>query len=52
MEEFNKAGRHSSDRMIGHGSGVSPFCVIHQSLRSAAGCKFRVGQRPIQIVQL
>lgn len=52
VEEYNKPSRFTNDLMVGHGSGVSPFCAIHQPLRSAAGTKIKVDSNSIQVIQL
>lgn len=52
VEEYNKPGRFTGDLKVGYGSGVSPFCAIHQPFRSAGGKKITVGGEPIQIIQL
>lgn len=52
VEEYNKPGRFTGDLMVGYGSGVSPFCAIHQPFRSAGGKKITVGGEQIQIIQL
>lgn len=52
VEEYNKPSRFTDELMVGHGSGVSPFCAIHQPLRSAAGKKIKIGGNDIQVIQL
>lgn len=51
-EEFNKPSRITEELKIGHGSGVSAFCPIHQSLRAAVGRRIKVGGKRIKIYQL
>lgn len=52
VAEYNKPGRFTKELMVGHGSGVSPFCAIHQPLRSAAGKKIKIGDNDTQVIQL
>jgi hypothetical protein len=52
VEEYNKPGRFTRELMVGYGSGVSPFCCIHQPFRSAGGKKIKVGGKDVQIIQL
>lgn len=52
VEEYNKPGRFTENLMVGHGSGVSPFCALHQPFRSAAGKKIKVDGKNIQVIQL
>lgn len=52
VEEYNKPGKFTEGLMVGHGSGVSPFCAIHQPLRSSAGKKIRVNNEDINVIQL
>ncbi len=52
VAEYNKPGRFTNELRVGYGSGVSPFCAIHQPFRSAAGKKIKVGGNDIQVIQL
>jgi hypothetical protein len=52
VEEYNKPGEFTRELMVGYGSGVSPFCAIHQPFRSAAARKIKVGGDHIQAIQL
>lgn len=52
VTEYNRPNKYTADLKVGHGSGVSPFCAIHQSLRAAAGRRIKVGGKSAQIVQL
>jgi hypothetical protein len=52
VEEYNRPGRTAADLYVGYGSGVSPFCAIHQPLRAAIGKRIKVGGKTVQIVQL
>lgn len=52
VDEFNKPGKATSQLKVGHGAGVSPFCAIHQPLRSAIARRIKVGGKRVQIVQL
>ena len=51
-DEFNKAGRVTDMYRIGEGAGVSPFCAVHQPMRSAVAEKITIGGKKINIYQL
>ncbi len=51
-EEFNKTGGMTEKLNVGHGAGVSPFCAVHQPLRSGLGKSITIGGKPIQVLQL
>ncbi len=51
-EEFNKTGVATNSYRVGEGAGVSPFCAVHQPLRSALGRKITIGGKQIQVYQL
>ena len=51
-EEFNKPGPATSRYRIGEGAGVSPFCSVHQPLRSAIGDRITIGGKQVKIYQL
>ncbi len=50
--EFNKPGPIPKKYRVGAGAGVSPFCSVHQPMRSAFGDKITIGGKNIQIYQL
>ncbi len=50
--EFNKNSAITSKYKIGEGAGVSPFCSVHQPLRSALADKIKIGGKNITISQL
>jgi hypothetical protein len=50
--EFNKPSNVTDQYRVGEGAGVSPFCSVHQPMRSAIADKIRVGGKKIQIYQL
>jgi hypothetical protein len=50
--EFNKSSNVTDQYRVGEGAGVSPFCSVHQPMRSAFADKIRIGGRKIQIYQL
>ena len=52
VKEYNKPNRLTKELMIGQGTGVSPFCVLHQTLRSASGKKVRIDNDQVQVIQL
>ena len=51
-EEFNKPSRVTDMYRIGEGAGVSPFCSVHQPMRSAVAEKITIGGKKIKIYQL
>ena len=51
-EEFNKSTIVTRKYRVGEGAGVSPFCAVHQPLRSALGDKITIGGKKIAIYQL
>jgi hypothetical protein len=51
-EECNKAGVASTKYRVGEGACVSPFCSVHQPMRSAIAEKIKIGGKDIQITQL
>lgn len=50
--EYNKPAPLTEQLRVGHGSAVSPFCAIHQPLRSAVGRRITVGGQPVRIHQM
>lgn len=52
MEEFNKPYKSPADLYLGHGSGGSPFCAIHQPFRAAIGKNTTVGGMSANIIHL
>ncbi len=50
--EFNKPSRVTDMYRIGEGAGVSPFCAVHQPMRSAVADKITIGGKKIRIYQL
>jgi hypothetical protein len=50
--EFNKPSNVTDQYRVGEGAGVSPFCSVHQPMRSAFADKIRIGGKKIQIYQL
>jgi hypothetical protein len=50
--EFNKPGPVTEQYRIGGGAGVSPFCAVHQPMRSAVASKITIMGKKIQITQL
>ncbi len=51
-EEYNKKGSITDKYRVGQGAGVSPFCALHQPLRSAFCTKITIGGKPTAIYQL
>ena len=50
--EFNKPSNITDQYRVGEGAGVSPFCSVHQPMRSAFAEKIKIGGKKIQIYQL
>jgi hypothetical protein len=50
--EFNKPSNVTDQYRVGEGAGVSPFCSVHQPMRSAFADKIRIGGKKIKIYQL
>lgn len=50
--EFNKPSKVTENFRVGEGAGVSPFCSVHQPMRSAIAEKITIGGKKIRIYQL
>ncbi|OGW33686.1 MAG: hypothetical protein A2X59_07000 [Nitrospirae bacterium GWC2_42_7] len=50
--EFNKQSNITEKYRVGEGAGVSPFCSVHQPMRSAFAEKIKIGGKKIRIFQL
>lgn len=50
--EFNKPSRVTDMYRVGEGAGVSPFCAVHQPMRSAVAEKITIGGKKIKMYQL
>ncbi|MBI4699356.1 MAG: hypothetical protein HY758_10770 [Nitrospirae bacterium] len=50
--EFNKPSPVAQKYRVGAGAGVSPFCSVHQPMRSAFGEKIKIGGKNIEVYQL
>ena len=50
--EFNKTSSVTDKYKVGEGAGVSPFCSVHQPLRSALADKIKIGGKKVTIYQL
>ncbi len=50
--EFNKPSNTTDQYRVGEGAGVSPFCAVHQPMRSAFAEKIRIGGKKIRVLQL
>lgn len=50
--EFNKSSSITDKYKVGEGAGVSPFCSVHQPLRSALADKIKIGGKKVSISQL
>lgn len=51
-EEFNKPSKVTEIYRVGEGAGVSPFCSVHQPMRSAIAERIKIGGKKIKIYQL
>jgi hypothetical protein len=51
-EQYNKPSPTTERLRVGHNAGVSPFCCVHQTLRSATAEHIRIDGKPITIYQL
>lgn len=52
VEEYNKDTATTEALKVGSGSGVSPFCSVHQPMRSKVAGKITIGGKPIEVLQL
>ncbi|MBU1717097.1 MAG: hypothetical protein KKG70_15985 [Proteobacteria bacterium] len=50
--EFNKPSNVTDKYRVGEGAGVSPFCSVHQPMRSAIADKIKINGKNIEIFQL
>jgi hypothetical protein len=50
--EFNKPSQVTDKFRVGEGAGVSPFCSVHQPMRSAIAERITIGGKKINIFQL
>jgi hypothetical protein len=50
--EFNRPSNITDQFRVGEGAGVSPFCSVHQPMRSAFAEKITIGGKKIRITQL
>ncbi|HET8541009.1 MAG TPA: hypothetical protein VFL83_14140 [Anaeromyxobacter sp.] len=50
--EFNKPSATTDQYRVGEGAGVSPFCSVHQPMRSAFAEKIRIGGKKLRVYQL
>ena len=50
--EFNKTSNVTDQYRVGEGAGVSPFCSVHQPMRSAIADKITIGGKKVRVVQL
>ncbi|MBI5546855.1 MAG: hypothetical protein HY901_23480 [Deltaproteobacteria bacterium] len=51
-QTFNKPSEHTERLRVGHGAGVSPFCCVHQPVRSALADRMTIGGKAVRIYQL
>ncbi len=51
-DEFNRPGQIPRKYRVGGGAGVSPFCAVHQPMRSAFAEKITIGGKKVLIYQL
>jgi len=51
-DEMNKPSGITAKLRVGQGAAVSPFCAVHQPIRSELGKRIKVGGRSLQVTQL
>jgi len=51
-EDSNRPNSAADRLRVAYGACVSPFCSVHQPMRSAIGDRIKIGGRKIQIYQL
>ena len=51
-ENLNRPSPTAAKLRVGHGASVSPFCGVHQSIRSALAERISVGGKPLIVHQL
>lgn len=51
-DEMNKPSRITEDLRVAEGAAVSPFCAVHQPIRSALGDRVKVAGRVLKVYQL
>lgn len=49
---LNRPSPIAAKLRVGHGASVSPFCGVHQSIRSALAERIRIGGKPLIVYQL
>lgn len=52
MEAYNKSSPITDQYRVGEGAGVSPFCLMHQPMRSALGDRITIGGKSVKVFQL
>ncbi len=50
--EYNKPGMAADALRVGNGSGVSPFCAVHQPMRASVAGRITIGGKPVTVYQL
>lgn len=50
--EFNKPSNVTDKYRVGEGAGVSPFCSVHQPMRSAIADRITIAGKKIKVYQL
>lgn len=51
-KEFNKPSKVTDIYRVGEGAGVSPFCSVHQPMRSAIAERIKIDGKKIKIYQI
>jgi hypothetical protein len=51
-DEFNKSSGVTTKYRAGEGAGVSPFCAVHQPMRSAIAERITIDGKKVEIYQL
>lgn len=52
MQAYNKTSAITDQYRVGEGAGVSPFCLMHQPMRSALGERILIGGKAVKVYQL
>jgi hypothetical protein len=51
-DEMNKPSAITAKLRVGQGAAVSPFCAVHQPIRSELGKRVEIGGKPLRVIQL
>jgi len=51
-EALNRNSKITMTLRVGEGAAVSPFCAVHQPIRSELGARIRIGPQTLRVLQL